>query len=282
MEKEILGIDLGGTNIRAAKVRGHRITGKQTVVLDNKGGKDGIINQLFHMIDDMQPEYLSGIGIGVPSYVDIQSGVVYDAVNLPGWVEVPLKALLERQYHIPVNVNNDSNCFVLGEKHYGKARDYQSVVGLTLGTGLGAGIIINGQLYTGKNCGAGEFSSLPYLDKNYEYYTSSEFFHGEHNISAYEAWLQAHEGDMQALNIFREYGKHFAALIKVALTTYDPEAIILGGSISRAWDYFRDSMYESLRDFEFQQYIKNMIIERSEKDDIALLGAAHLLLDTCV
>lgn len=279
MEKYILGVDLGGTNIRAATFYNGRLDNKHTEKIDPQGGKDLILNQLFHIIDKMHPDQLTGIGIGVPSYVDTEHGIVYDVVNLPGWKEIHLKTLLEEQFHIPTYVNNDSNCFVLGEKHYGKAQKYSNVVGLTLGTGLGAGIIINGKLYPGKNCGAGEFSSLPFREKNYEYYTSSEFFLGEYNITAYEVFLKAQQGDNQALQIYREYGKNFAEMLKVTLLTYDPEVIIIGGSISKAWEFFSDSMYEALRDFEFQQYIKNMIIERSEHDSIALLGAAHLATD---
>src|SRR5690606_24955530 len=112
----------------------------------------------------------------VPSVVDVDKGIVYDVQNIPSWKEVPLKAIMEERYGVPVQVNNDANCFALGEKYFGQGRDSKAFIGLTLGTGLGAGIILNDKLYAGPNCGAGEFGMVPYLDYHYEYYASGQFF----------------------------------------------------------------------------------------------------------
>jgi glucokinase len=97
-------------------------------------------------------------------------------VNIPSWQRVPLKELLEKEFEVPVSVNNDVNCFALGEHQFGLAQGIKHVVCVSAGTGLGAGIIINHQLFNGNNCGAGEIGLLPYLDHNIEYYASGNLF----------------------------------------------------------------------------------------------------------
>jgi glucokinase len=83
---------------------------------------------------------VTGIGIGVPSVVDVETGIVYDVTNIPSWKKVELKSILETKFGLPVRVNNDVNCFILGEHRHGVARGFRSVVGLAMGTGLGGGI----------------------------------------------------------------------------------------------------------------------------------------------
>lgn len=277
MSNTILGVDLGGTNIRCAELKDKSLRNKQSVAV-NKQGKESVLSQLKALISKNISSDVNGIGIGVPSYVDVDKGIVYDVVNLPGWDEVPLKTIMEDEFNLPVEINNDANCFVLGEKHYGLAKEYQNVVGLTIGTGAGAGVIINGRLYNGRNCGAGEFSCLPFKDKYYEYYTSSEFFNGEYQTTALDQFMRANAGDAKAQKIYYEYGCNLGELIKVVLTTYDPEIIVLGGSISNAWEYFNEAMFSTLESFHFQQYIRNLKIEVSKSTDMGLYGAAHLLL----
>jgi glucokinase len=83
--------------------------------------------------------------------VDVEKGIVYSVINIPSWHEVPLKQILEDRFGLPVFVNNDANCFAMGELYYGSGRGYRHLVGLIVGTGLGAGIVVNGRLYSGAN-----------------------------------------------------------------------------------------------------------------------------------
>src|SRR5262249_7677354 len=119
---------------------------------------------------------VAAIGIGVPSVVDVEKGIVYAVQNIPSWKEVHLKERIEKQFHVPVHVNNDANCFALGECHFGKGRNFRDIVGMVLGTGLGAGIIIDRRLYNGTNCGAGEIGTIPYKGEMIESYASGQFF----------------------------------------------------------------------------------------------------------
>jgi glucokinase len=209
--------------------------------------------------------------------VDIENGIVFDVINIPSWKRVELKKILEDKFKIPVCINNDVNCFALGEHRYGQAKTFSSFVAIAIGTGLGAGIIINDSLYSGYNCGAGEIGSLPYLDKNFEFYASSAFFESANSTTALETYNEALLGSEQALKLWKEYGTHLGNVLKAVAYTYDPEAIILGGSIAKAFAFFEVSMKESMNNFQFPESFKRLKILRSKVDNIALLGAAALV-----
>jgi glucokinase len=276
---EILGIDLGGTNIRAGQVEDDTLKQIAAAPIDSKEKEEDVLNLLYGLIDEVVTAETQGIGVGVPSVVDTKNGVVYDVQNIPSWKEVHLKELIQKRYNLPVYVNNDANCFAVGEKYFGKGKDYDSVVGLIMGTGLGSGLILNGKLYSGRNCGAGEFGMIPYLDQNYEYYCCGQFFYNNTRFTGAEAFAKAENGDTEALAYFNELGGHVGEAIKTILYSVDPEIIILGGSVSKAFRFFKDAMWERLSTFGFAQTIKNLKIEASEVDQVAILGAAALYLD---
>ncbi len=211
--------------------------------------------------------------------MDVDRGIVYNVQNIPSWQEVYLKSTLENHFQTPVYVNNDANCFTVGIKYFGEAKEYKNIVGLTLGTGMGAGIIANDLLYSGSNCGAGEFGMLSYLDHNYEYYCSGQFFIREYGISADVLFKQATQGDKNALDIFNIFGKHLGNAINAILFSVDPDIIILGGSISKAWPFFENSMQAEVEKFEYSHVISKIKIKVNQIPNIALLGAAALYLN---
>ncbi|MDO9254029.1 MAG: ROK family protein [Bacteroidales bacterium] len=273
----IIGVDLGGTNIRAGVINDGAIISLNQALLVEKESQHKTISQLISVIAPLITPEVIGIGIGVPSVVDVENGIVYDVVNIPSWKKVELRKILEAEFNIPVTINNDVNCFALAEHFYGEAKSFSSFVALALGTGIGAGIIINNSLYNGSNCGAGEIGSLPYLDKNFEYYTSSAFFESEHSTTALKAYETAMAGNKTALDIWTQYGFHLGNVIKAVVYTYDPEAIVLGGSISKAYSFFEKSMKISMADFQFPETILKLKIMKTQIENIALLGAAALV-----
>lgn len=272
-----IGVDLGGTNIRAALCKEENLIIQQRYELVHKESLEDTLEQLKNLLHAVFHPEVKGIGIGVPSVVDTELGIVYNVTNIPSWKKVELKDYLEREFHVPVYINNDVNCFALGEYKYGMARGYDPVVGLAIGTGLGAGIIIGGKLFTGTNCGAGEVGPMPYLGKTLEYYCSGNFFKVFWQSSAREMAEKAQQGDPSAIRAWEEFGHHFGNAIKIAAYAYDPQAIILGGSISQAFQLFEKSMYRSLSDFEFPESLKKLKILVTANPDITLLGAASLV-----
>ena len=173
-----IGVDLGGTNVRAGLVKDGHIVRLLSEPCKADRPEGEVVDHIASLIGElMQPE-VSRIGIGVPSVVDAARGIVYNVVGIPSWREVYLKDLLEKRFSVPVHVNNDCNCFALGVCRFGEASAFSDVVCVALGTGVGAGVVIGGKLYCGRDTGAGEIGSIPYLDRDYEYYCSSRFFVG--------------------------------------------------------------------------------------------------------
>jgi glucokinase len=271
-----IGVDLGGTNIRAGIECEGVIIEKRSTLLTDKESLASTLSQLINLIRPLTEFPVDGIGIGVPSVVDIERGIVHDVVNIPSWKRVELKDILESEFNIPVWVNNDVNCFTIGEQRFGKAQAYNSVVGLSIGTGMGSGIIINDRLFNGANCGAGEMGMLPYLDHNFEHYVSGNFFETFHGINAVDANNAAQAGSTDALNIWAEFGKHLSEAIKAVLYAYDPEVIVLGGSISKGYTFFKEAMLKGLADFAYPESVRKLRIFQSENENIALLGASAI------
>lgn len=275
----ILGIDIGGTNLRVGLVQNtadNIIAGVESISIRKNGIEKEIIDDLILLIKRFSNEKIDGIGIGVPSVVDSEKGIAYDVTNIPSWKEVHLKEILETEFNIPVYINNDANCFVVGEKYFGKAKSYRNIVGLIIGTGLGSGLILNGDLYAGNNNGAGEFGMISYKEHNYEYYCSGQFFKNEFGLSGEEACRLAELGEERALNIFDQFGKHLGEAIKMVLFAVDPEVIVLGGSVSKSNNYFKDSMWDSIHQFSYSHSLETLKIMVSEIKHIAILGAAAL------
>ncbi|MGM9803295.1 MAG: ROK family protein [Muribaculaceae bacterium] len=272
-----IGIDLGGTNIRVGAVENGIIVESNTMRTPQTDNQQVVIDALVEAIKQVAgTNKIEGIGIGVPSVVDWQKGIVYNVMNIPSWREVHIKDILESIFNVPVAVNNDANCFALGEKMFGDASCYDDVVGLTLGTGVGSGLIINGKLYSGRNTAAGEVGSLPYLDSDYEHYCSSGFF-VEHGTTGHQASIDACNNNPQALALWQEFGTHIGALIKAVLLAYDPQAIVLGGSIAKAYDLFKEPMYASLQDFLYPTMVQKLAIMTSRTPNVAIFGASALV-----
>ncbi len=275
-QNKILAVDLGGTNIRVGVVENGIVIEKFQEKLQHKNDLNLSLNQFKSVVSKLMYPEISAIGVGVPSVVDVEKGIVYNVANIPSWIEVPLKEILETTFNVPVRINNDVNCFVLGEAHVGAAQGRASVVGLTIGTGLGAGLFFGNKLYGGHNTGAGEIGILPYLDRDLEFYCSSSFFSEIHNISGEILFEKAESGDPKALSVWTEFGKHMAQAIKYVVLAYDPEAIVIGGSIAKANQFFRESMHANLSDFAFPKSMERLEIQFSTHPDTQLIGASLL------
>ena len=271
----IIAIDLGGTKIRGGLVDGSSVRDIIQVPCKASGSEQDVLEQLYSLIDRLVSPEVTAIGVGVPSVVDAAAGIIYDVVAIPSWKEVHLKEILQAKYHIPVSVDNDCNCFAIGVVRYGEARGYEDAVCVTLGTGVGSGIVVGGRLYRGVNTGAGEIGCIPYLDKDYEYYCSSRFFEGK-GTTGKDVAEAARKGDAEALSIMSEFGTHVGKLVKLILFAYDPQAIVLGGSISNAFDFFKGPMYRELDDFPYSKSVERLKIHRCQTDHIGLFGAAAI------
>ena len=213
-KKQVIGIDLGATNIRGGIVHQGNLSPIQSRRIQSAGSVEDVLRDIFSIIDLLISPELAAIGIGVPSVVDTENGIVYDVQYIPSWKEVHLKKILEEKYRVPVFVNNDANCFVLGEYYFGKGAGIENLIGLAIGTGLGAGVIIHHHLYAGPNCGAGEFGMVDYLDHCFEYYASGQYFQNAYRMDGQVVFEKAKAGDPLAKQYYAELGTHLEMPLK--------------------------------------------------------------------
>ncbi len=279
MSTKVIGIDLGATNVRGAVVIDGELLHIEAARIHSNGSVEEVLNDIYQVVDKLIDPEVVAIGIGVPSVVDVKEGIVHDVLYIPSWVEVPLKRLLEERYHIPAFVNNDANCFAVGEYHFGKGKGVDAMVGLTLGTGLGAGLIINKKLFAGHNCGAGEFGCLDYRDNILEYYASGSFFKNVYGLDGTQVFEDAQNGDQRALELYAELGTHIGHAIKKVMYTIDPELIILGGSVRSAFAYFQETMWQEIRTFMYSKSVERIRVDVSALQNSGILGAAALYYD---
>jgi len=279
MNNAVIGISIGGKTLVAGKVKNGHIEKSISRKINNKASEDEILKEVFDIINEVNDDEVAGIGIGVPSLVDVDNGIVYQVQNIPSWREVHIKEILESHFQLSVYVNNDANCFAIGEAYFGKTAGFENSIGLILGAGVGAGIIFNGHLYSGTNCGAGEFGDIPFLDYNYEYYLNDAYFEFKYGVSAQTFLFRANKKDKIAMAVFEHYGTVLGNLLKTILFAVDPEIIVIGGPISKAFPFFEKSMRDKINTFPYKHAIHKLKIVASEQEDIAVLGAAALYFD---
>lgn len=273
-----IAIDLGGTSVRACRFDGDGLAGE---VLRRpcpaQGTQQEVIDSLCGLVDELFDKEVTSIGIAVPAIVDTRRGIVYNVCNIPSWKEVHLKEEMEKRYGVTTLVDNDVNCFTLGLQHDGEGAAYHSFVGIAIGTGLGMGIVIDGKLYRGANTCAGEVGSIPYLKSDFEHYTSSLFLRARTADTGMVLAKKAAEGEAEALGIFREMGRHLGKLLQVVVYTYDPEAIIIGGGLAHAANYFDRSMRQSLSEgFPYPHVLRRLHIAYTRLDEANLYGTQYL------
>ena len=272
----LLGIDIGGTTINMGLVKGSEIVAKKTVPSFNKEwNKQQTLDYLCDEIAGIISPEVKHIGIGVPTLVDPAKGIAYQAANIPSWDEVNIKEAVQQRFNVPVSVNNDSNCFALGAAALLGTKE-RVVVGITLGTGLGVGVIIDGKLLDGTHCGVGEIGSLPYNGYDYEEFCSKKFFTA-HGLDGKEASDRADAGETAMIELHNEFGRHLGEFLAVIMYAYDADCIVLGGGVANGYRLFRDSMEKALTArYPYTKALESLRIEVLPQGDIPVLGASKL------
>jgi glucokinase len=277
MEKTYIGVDLGGTKVLAARVNKMEIleTEHRYLPADN-GDQNVVIGLIKEVISDLIDPTVQGIGVGIPSLVDYENGIISKIQNIPSWKNVHLTEILTRHFKIPAYIQNDANCFALGEAYFGMGQDCDHFVGITIGTGLGGGLVYKSQLLEDSSNASGEFGMLPYLDKTLEDYCSGRFFKNQFGIGGAEAAEKAHNGDPEFIEAWKQFGFHLGNALKIIISTIDPKKIIMGGSVALSRELFEKSMLQSLHSFPFRRSIDNLKVEFSKTNNMGVLGAASL------
>jgi glucokinase len=279
MSETIIGVDLGGTKVSVGAVAEGAVDRVVRREVPAQEAAEVVLEEIMDAIDEVFDPSAVGIGCGVPSVVDVERGIVFDVENIPSWKEMHLKAALEDRFNVPASINNDANAFVVGEFVFGKGRGFQNIVGMTLGTGLGTGVIVAGRLFSGGNCGVGEIGMMDHKGLTLEEHCSGPFFSREFGVGGDVIFRRAREGDADALAAYHRYGRELSEAVMIALYAYDPDALIFGGSISAAFDLFEAGLREGLDRFAYPRVVERLVIDRSKLDNAAVLGAAALYVD---
>lgn len=291
-ERIAIGVDIGGTKIKAGLVdtNGHIIGTPESIpTLAHEPGEI-IIERLTHLIKRMilqaDGAEITGIGIGSTGPLDINNGVILDCNNLPTLHNYPLKEKIESTFSLSVRVNNDANAMMLGEAFWGAGKDNRSILGITLGTGLGAALLINRKIIRGATDCAGEIWLSPYKDGIIEDYVSgtaiSHLYRKITNreLTAKEISELARKGESAALKAWDEFTHALAYTLSWAVNLIDPETIIIGGSVIHSSDIFWDSMVALFKKHICPQTAERIRIKPAGlKDNAGFMGAAALMFE---
>ncbi len=277
MQKAILGLDIGGTGIKGGVLFDGHLHDIRSISTPAQESKAFILETIAQFIESYAAYEIIGIGIGIPGLVNVEEGIVLGLSNIPAFQHVELKKFLTERFGKPIFINNDANCFALGVHKFGVGRRFKNLVGITLGTGVGGGIVINGHVYSGVNSAAGEWCSAAYLNHDFEHYCSGKFFLKYYKSKPKALAKLALAGDERALKAFDEYGHHLGELIKHILYALAPEAIVLGGSIRKTYPLFKKSLHKNLSTFGYATVLERLEILLSELDETAIHGAVALV-----
>jgi glucokinase len=282
-----MGVDLGGTNLRIAAVDANgKILEKITTGTEVGRGRDEVIFEMTNSIRAVLAKFrgsgpMAGIGIGIPGIIDMQSGMLRESPNLPGWQDYPVKEEIERKLGTTVILENDANAAALGEKWLGAGSTVDDLCMITLGTGVGGGIVIGGRIWHGMTGMAGEMGHVT-VEPNgvpcgcggrgcVEQYASAtaikrmafeavatgrapelaRAMDQDPEFSAKVVYQMAVQRDEPAQQIFRTVGRALGIVIASAVNIFNLPMYVIGGGVSNAWDAFSLSMLQEVRDRSF-------------------------------
>ncbi len=274
IKNKYIGVDLGGTKILTAVAdKNGKIIAEKKLPTETESGQEKIKENIFKSIYDvmdkakLHKDDIRAIGIGSPGPLDVENGIIYECSNLP-IKNMPIVDLIEEKTGIPTSLENDANTAALGEKVFGAGKKVDNLLYMTISTGVGGGIIIDGKIYYGVNGNAGEvghmlidpsgpkcgcgnhgclesFSSGTAIKnmakraiENNESNLLKEFAEKEGEISGKVVSLAANEGDEIALKIYKKAGHYLGIGMANLVNIFNPEMIILGGGVMKSKEYF--------------------------------------------
>jgi glucokinase len=302
-----IGIDFGGTTIKSAVVRGGQIAERGEVIDTLKHDARSLNEALFSVIEALRKLHpdVAGVGVGLPGFVDSVNGIVHHLTNVPGWDEVPLTRLIRERTGLPATIDNDVNAMTYGEWKYGAARGAQHAICITLGTGVGGGLILDGRLYRGAQLAAGEIghASIDYRGKTGPYgnfggleeyvgnqqiaqravetYSAAGITRTKEQCTPRELDVAAQGGDGIAKSIWEAVGDEVGAALASAVWVLNPDTIVVGGGVAKAGELVLDPIRRSVRSRTMELFHKNLRIVPAELgNDAGVIGNAELVLDS--
>jgi glucokinase len=309
MEKIVLAADLGGTNLRMAAVGlDGSIVFRNRMSTPSSGNQSDIVEAIAAVIDECREalgnDYeLIGFGAAVPATVDSSDGVILSSPNLPELDGLRFAEFFADRLSIPVLLENDANAAAVGEKWMGASRGVENSICVTLGTGVGGGLILDGHLYRGVDGSAGEIGHIVVEPDGHpcgcgstgcvEQYSSATAIvriakelipeypgtplSNFDELTPLEVYNAGLAGDALSLEVFRRVGRYLGIALGGLVNVLNPEAIVIGGGASAGWDLFVEPLQAEIKARAFRQPAERVRLMRSDLgDDAGILGAAHL------
>ncbi len=302
-----IGIDFGGTSIKPAVVQGGEIVLRgQSLDTQALGSAEAIMDAMIAELKRLQGEApgIAAIGAGLPGLVDAEQGIVHELSNVPGWLNVPLRDILRDRTGLPAVVDNDAKAMTYGEWRFGAANRQPNVICVVMGTGVGGGLILNGQLYRGRLNGAGEIgqTSIDYAGVPGHYGNSGalERYVGNRQIAERAAARYAGAGTPRAiddctpralaeaaqagcpvaLEVWNEVGTQIGAGLANFVWLLNPDCIVIGGGVARAGELLFAPIRASLCSRTMSLYTEQLnIVPAALGSDAGVIGAAALGLE---
>ena len=288
-EKTFIGVDLGGTTIAGGVVRGSDILALKTVPTRRERPVREIFDTITSVIRDVSKNYIiEGIGIGVPVPAGPGIDEILPCDNLPTMGNFPIRRETEKCFNLPVLLENDAECMTIGENRAGALQGCSYCACITLGTGLGFGLIFDGKLYRGIGTGAVEIWNFPFengttLEDSTAIRGLKSFYREMSGIDREpeEIYERFREGDPTAAASFDRYGEAVGRAAAMVLCILDLEKIAIGGGIARAYDAFREGMLRIVEKTHGKQAVQR-IVPATLSDKAAIIGAAALVREKVV
>ena len=290
-----VGVDWGGTYVKLGLVdcKG-KILDKIIYSSGELKKKKVFISKLKSLLTRFKKFKIKGIGIGAPGIVNIRKGFVYYLPNIPGWKDYPLGQILKKELSLPVSVDNDANVFALAEARLGAAKGYSRGIFLTLGTGLGGAVILDGKIFhgttsaselghvpislEGKLCSCGSrgcietFVGSRYLLQRYKELKKRDIKIREIK----DIFDKANNGEKAALVVWKEFSLSLGRFLSGMVNVFNPQVIVLGGGISGAFNLFRPLLWKVIKNEAMWPQIKGLKIVRAKLRYAGIIGAALL------
>ncbi len=305
MKTYVVAVDVGGTNIKLGIVdhKGKVIARNSLPTKTFSSSKTKLIDALAHHIDalitttKLTKKSIAGIGIGLPGLINPQQGIVRFLPNIPGWKNVPLSRLLKLKTGLKVFIDNDVKVITLAESQFGAGRGVKNMVCLTLGTGVGAGLILNGRLYRGVANAAGELGHTPLNQEgpactcggwgcferyvgNKELFDLAGTFMGNAGEEMKAMKAKARQGNRKALAFWRQAGTRVGDGLVGIINLLNPELVVIGGGVSHNEQFLFPVIRQVIRRRCMSLQGKIVRIKRAHfKDDAGLIGAYVLVMD---
>lgn len=302
-----IGIDFGGTTIKSAVVRGGEIV-LRGAALDTQqlGSPEAIFDAIAATVATLRQAHpgIVSIGAGLPGMVDAEHGIVVELSNVPGWLSVPLRQILAERTGLPVAVDNDAKSMAYAEWQFGAAHRKRNVICVTLGTGVGGGLILDGKLFRGSFNGAGEigqasidihgvpgvYGNLGALEKyvgNRQIAERGQLLYRQagreralEECSPKNLAKAAHEGDAVALALWNEVGTQIGAALSNLVWLLNPDCIVIGGGVAKAGELLFEPIRAAIRNRTMPLYFEKLeVVPATLGSDAGVIGAAALGLD---